>query len=168
MSVEPCPNCGSTEKTPEGLCAKCGRVPDRTGALMRQIYAITGGQFMSIFIYGAMAAALTQGAAHRPAPAQPGPLPELLAGLGAVLTVASVVAAFWVPKADGPKAVMDRVMIAVALAQGPAIIGLVSTILTMKLVWMAWGLGFALAAFLALAFQMPAIAARLQDWNRRQ
>ncbi len=167
MSVEPCPNCGSTEKTPEGLCARCGLGPDYAAPIMLQIYVITGAVFMSMLVYAGIATALTQSAASKPV-GDTGALPEIIVGLGAVMMVASVFASLAVLRAIGPRAIVRGVILAAALAEVPAICGLVSTVLTAKLVWMAWGMGFALMAFLALAFQMPAIAQRITEWGKGQ
>jgi hypothetical protein len=168
MSVEPCPNCGSTEKTPEGACAKCGLGPDVAAPVMMQIYVITGAIFMSMLIYAGIAVMVTQSVVSKAVGDGAGFVPETVVGLGAVAMVASVFASLAAVKQNGPRAIVRGVILAAVLAEVPAICSLAATVLTGKLVWMAWGMGFALMAFLALAFQMPAIAFRIAEWAKGQ
>jgi hypothetical protein len=135
---------------------------------MLQIYMITGAVFMSMLIYAAIAVGITQTTVVKGASDGAGMAPEVVVGLGAVMMVASVFASSSVLRAIGPRAIVRGVILAAVLAEGPAICSLVATVLTGKLVWMAWGMGFALVAFLAITFQMPAIAQRITEWGRSQ
>jgi nicotinamide riboside transporter PnuC len=152
------------------MCANCaaGAGPDYTAAVMMQIYTVTGAIFLSIFLYAGIAAVLTQSASMRATPNAAEWLPAMLVGIGVVTMAASAYASFAAVRARGPRAMVRGVIFAAALAETPAILGLLATVLTLRLAWIAWGIGLALVAFMALAFQMPAIAHAVGEWARKE
>ena len=157
-----CPKCGSAE-IEGGVCQACGFPAGKVNNAMMRAYIVTGAMAGSVFIYAAVAVAITS-RLDRPPTTLAMPLLVGLFCAALVCAVASAYVALSIERQRTPTEMFSRLVIAAALAESPAVYGLVLTLLAKDVKWVAIFAAVSLIAFAVIAKEMPAFARAVIDY----
>ena len=156
-----CPKCGSAEIS-DGICQACGFPAGKVNQVMMQAYLITGAMAMSVLIYAAIAVAVTA-KAEVPGSA-PQFLPVILLVLAIVDVAIGIMVALSAHKQPTVQQMFGRLIVSAAMAESAAIMGLVLTLLTKDMKWIAVFTVISLVGFVVIGREMPAFAKAVVDY----
>ncbi|MBC7286624.1 MAG: hypothetical protein H5T86_00975 [Armatimonadetes bacterium] len=156
-----CPKCGSSE-IEDGVCTACSFPASKVNQAMLRAYLVTGAMAMSVFVYAVIAIALTL-QLENTVPL-PRPVPYVLLLAAAAMVGFSAKTAASVAAQQTPSRMFSRLVLASALGETPAVIGLVLTIVSGDIRWMAIFTAISLLSFAIIGREMPAFARALTDY----
>ncbi|MCD6350911.1 MAG: hypothetical protein J7M26_02220 [Armatimonadetes bacterium] len=163
-----CPKCGSAEIGPDGRCELCGFPATLVNKAMLQMYLITGAHAASVFVYGLIAYVMVTGGRLNVRPgAVPVALGYGLVAVGVLAATAGYLVARRGAKPAAPRVLLRWLLIASALVEAAAILGLVATLISGNLQWIALLLAVSLGGFAAVGSEMPAYAHSLVTYAEK-
>jgi hypothetical protein len=164
-----CPGCGSqvTMGSPMAVCASCGFPIGRLRMALAQTYVITFALFMSIVTYGVIVALVHPGGSAQIEGdvVQAAPYVALAVAAGLFILMLR-----WgeVPGEMAPQAAVQQVVLHAALAEVPAVLGLVAYFLTGKTQDFVIPLVGSLVLFATLATRVPKIGMAIRRYLYRE
>jgi hypothetical protein len=165
-----CPACGCAVPAGAqgGNCPACNFPAGALQAATLRLYVVTGALFVSVLVYAVLAAVLTR---------QGGPVQ--VAGYAArsfqyaawaISAVLLVVLLRWpaVPNALSPEAGLRQAIVPAALAETPAVLGLVATLMSGRLSDFVILLAVSLIMFVMVAGRIPKVAHAMREFMLAQ
>ena len=163
-----CPQCAQQFEQPgeQGQCPFCGYPCAEYQRRITQMQVVLAAIFLSTLIYAGLAAALELTGALRPLmPSVPQtPLAAALLGVAVGLVIVSGFVERTVLATATADAVQRAALILAAVAEAPAVFGLVIFLLTGSLVWMAAFIGVSWLLFLRLGLRLPVYLHRISEY----
>jgi len=164
-----CPGCGSEAPMgdPMAVCASCGFPIGRLRMALAQTYVISFALFMSVVIYGVVVALVRPGGSAQIDGDVVRAAPYVALAVAAGLFILML---RWgeVPGELAPPAAVQQVVLHAALAEVPAVLGLVAYFLTGKTQDFVIPLVGSLVLFAMLATRVPKIGMAIRRYLYRE
>lgn len=164
-----CPGCGSQVimGDPMAACASCGYPLGKLRVALVQIYVTSFALFMSVVIYGVVVALVRPGGSAQIEGDVVQAAPYVALGIAAIMFVLML---RWgeVPGEMAPQTAVQQVVLHAAMAEVPAVLGLVAYFLTGRTQDFAIPLIGSLVLFATLATRVPKIGMAIRRYLYRE
>ncbi len=164
-----CPGCGRTASgsEPPARCPTCGFPVGQLRMVLLRLYMVTGAFFLSVLVYAAVVALVRPEGAAQVEGDLVQAAPYVALGVAGALFVGMM---RWAQVAEEltPQAAAQQVVIQAAMAEGPAVLGLVAYFLTGRTQDFVIPLAGSLVLFATLATRMPRIGMAIRRYMYRQ
>lgn len=164
-----CPGCGSQVIVgdPLAVCTECGYPLGKLRLALAQIYVLSLALFMSVVIYGVVVALVRPGGSAQIAGEVVQAAPYVALAIAALMFILML---RWgeVPAEMSPQAAVQQVVVHAAMAEVPAVLGLVAYFLTGKTQDFVIPLIGALVLFATLATRVPKLGIAIRRYLYRE